>query len=117
MAFSFTEEDIGQAMLDQARGGARVRGVFETVGSETSFSNYPLFREAGLRNLQVRQDGNRRIMHHKVIIVDQEAVVFGSFNFSNSANDDNDENVVVVYDPRFAGFFLEEFTWIWDEAR
>lgn len=117
MAFSFTEEDIGQAMLDQARGSVRVRGVFETVGSETSFSNYPLFREAGLRNLQVRQDGNPRIMHHKVIIVDQETVVFGSFNFTNSANDDNDENVVVVYDPRFAGFFLEEFTWVWDEAR
>ena len=117
MAFSFTEESIGQAMLERARGGVRVRGVFETVGSETSFSNYPVFGEAGLRNLQVRQDGNRRLMHHKVIIVDQETVVFGSYNFTNSANDDNDENLVFVYDPRFTGFFLEEFTWVWDEAR
>lgn len=117
MAFSFTEEDIGEAMLERARAGTSVRGVFESYGSQASFSNYPVFSVAGLPNLRVRRDGNPRIMHHKVIIVDQETVIFGSFNFTNSANDDNDENVVVVHDPRFAGFFVEEFTWVWAEGR
>ncbi|MFW6068665.1 MAG: phospholipase D-like domain-containing protein [Chloroflexota bacterium] len=117
MAFAFTEETIGSAMLDRALEGVRVRGVFETVGSETEFSYFGRMRDARLPNLQVRQDGNPRIMHHKVIIVDGEMIIFGSFNFSANANDSNDENVVIVHDPQFASYFEEEFNWVWAEAR
>lgn len=117
MAFAFTEETIGSAMLDRALEGIRVRGVFETTGSETEFSYFGRMRDARLPNLQVRQDGNPRIMHHKVIIVDGEVVIFGSFNFSASANDRNDENVVIVHDAQFASYFEEEFNWVWAEAR
>lgn len=117
MAFSFTEETIGSAMLDRALEGIRVRGVFETTGSETEFSYLGRMRDALLPNLQVRQDGNPRIMHHKVIIIDDEIVIFGSFNFSASANERNDENVVIVHDTQFASYFEEEFNWVWAEAR
>ena len=72
--------------------------------------------EAGLPNLNVLQDGNRRIMHHKVIILDGETVIFGSFNFSASANDSNDENVIIVHDTLFARLFQEEFELVWAEA-
>jgi len=116
MAFSFTRDDIGEAMLERAEAGVLVEGVFEATGSETEFSYYPVFRDAGLPNLRVLQDGNPRIMHHKVITIDGEIVIFGSFNFSDSANDSNDENVVVVYDPAFARFFEEEFDFVWAEA-
>lgn len=117
MAFAFTEESIGSAMLDRALEGVRVRGVFETVGSQSEFSYFGRMRDARLPNLQVRQDGNPRIMHHKVIIVDGEMIIFGSFNFSANANDSNDENVVIVHDPQFASYFEEEFNWVWAEAR
>jgi phosphatidylserine/phosphatidylglycerophosphate/cardiolipin synthase-like enzyme len=114
MAFSFTHEEIGEAMLARAEAGVTVRGVFETTGSNTEFSYYPPMLSAGLA---VRQDGNSRIMHHKVIVVDGEIVIFGSFNFSASANDSNDENLLIVYDPVFAGAFLEEFEKVWAQAK
>lgn len=117
MAFSFTQEDIGEAVLGRAEEGVAVRGVFETVGSDTSHSYYGDMREAGLDNLQVRQDGNSRIMHHKVIILDRQTTIFGSFNFTASANDSNDENVIVIHDPVFTSFFVEEFEAIWSAAR
>ena len=117
MAFSFTEESLGEAMIDLAQQGVTVRGVFETSGSETPFSNYPLMKEANLPTLVVRQDGNSRLMHHKVIIVDRALVIFGSFNFSGNANDSNDENVVMVDDPTFTSFFVEEFEAVWQEAK
>jgi phosphatidylserine/phosphatidylglycerophosphate/cardiolipin synthase-like enzyme len=56
-------------------------------------------------------------MHHKVIIIDRETVLFGSFNFSNSANDSNDENIVIIHDPTFTSFFVEEFEVVWGEAK
>ncbi|MCZ7669841.1 MAG: phospholipase D-like domain-containing protein [Chloroflexi bacterium] len=92
MAFSFTAEQIGEAMLARAAAGVDVRGVFETVGSSSEYSYYGPMRISELPNIQVRQDGNRRVMHHKVIILDRETVIFGSFNFSESANSRNDEN-------------------------
>jgi phosphatidylserine/phosphatidylglycerophosphate/cardiolipin synthase-like enzyme len=116
LAFSFTEEQIGEALLARARAGIPVRGVFETTGADSPFSYYGRLLSAGLPNLQVQKDGNSRLMHHKVLIVDRELVVFGSFNFSASANESNDENVVMVYDPEFAAYFVEEFGFVWDEA-
>lgn len=117
MAFAFTDERIGSAMFDRALEGVQVRGVFETVGSLTEFSNFGRMRDARLPDLQVRQDGNPRLMHHKVIIIDSAIVIFGSFNFSRNANEINDENIVIVHDAQFASYFEEEFEWVWAEAR
>ena len=98
----------------RAKAGVAVAGVFETTGSETTYSEYGKLRRAGL---DVLQDGNPYVMHHKVIILDRQTVIFGSFNFTGSANDSNDENIVVVHDPTFASFFVEEFFWIWEQGR
>jgi phosphatidylserine/phosphatidylglycerophosphate/cardiolipin synthase-like enzyme len=117
MAFSFTLQELGEAMRGRAAAGVTVRGVFERTGSQTEFSQFPPKRDAGLPNLQVRQDGNPRAMHHKVIIIDRTTVVLGSFNFSASANERNDENVVIVHDPAFAAFFIEEFEKVWSQGR
>lgn len=117
MAFSFTHEDIGEPMIERALEGVDVRGVFETTGSETEFSYYGDMLSERLPNLQVRQDGNPRLMHHKVIIIDGRTTIFGSFNFSGNANDSNDENVLIVHDPTFASYFLAEFEAVWNEAK
>lgn len=117
MAFSFTNESIGEAMIAKAEAGLTVQGVFETTGSDTDFSYFPPMREVELGNLQVRQDGNNRFMHHKVIIIDRQTVIFGSFNFTDSANDSNDENILIVHDPTFASYFVEEFNFVWEEAK
>lgn len=116
MAFSFTNEEIGEAMLGRADAGVAVRGIFEKTGSDTASSYYGLMRNAGLTNVQVRLDGNSRLLHHKVIIVDQQIVIFGSFNFSASANRTNDENLLIVHDPTFAAYFVKEFEARWAEA-
>ena len=48
-------------------------------------------------------------MHHKVFILDGRTVIFGSFNFSDGADRDNDENCLIVDDPGLAGAFQQEF--------
>lgn len=117
MAFSFTDEQIGESLLGRADAGVIVRGVFERVGSDTPFSYYPPLDQALLPNVAVLTDGNPQIMHHKVFIIDRTTVIFGSFNFSDNANRRNDENIVIVHDPTFANFFVEEFETVWAEAQ
>ncbi|HQR08485.1 MAG TPA: phospholipase D-like domain-containing protein [Gemmatales bacterium] len=106
MAFSFTHDGIGQIMLDKAKAGLDVQGVFEKSQSTGSHSEYTRMHDA---KLPVYLDGNSRNMHHKVIIIDGEIVVCGSFNFSKSANESNDENLLIIYNRAVAAQFEAEY--------
>ncbi|MDQ7036262.1 MAG: phospholipase D-like domain-containing protein [Anaerolineae bacterium] len=106
MIFSFTRDDMGEAMMAQAAAGIDVQGVFETTGSKTRFSEMPRLLCAGV---DVRQDGNNGALHHKVIIIDSQVVITGSFNFSNNAVESNDENVVIIRNADIASLYLQEF--------
>jgi phosphatidylserine/phosphatidylglycerophosphate/cardiolipin synthase-like enzyme len=91
-----------------------VRGVFENTGSETQYSEYGKMKQAGL---DVWQDGNPYLMHHKVFIIDGKTVVFGSFNFSQNAEEENDENLLIVDDIPFAQSFTAEFARVYEQAK
>ena len=71
-------------------------------------------KQAGL---DVYQDGNPYVMHEKVFVLDGRTTIFGSFNFSDGADKDNDENCVIVDDPTFASKFLEETDRVLAQAR
>lgn len=106
MTFSFTRDDMGLALLARANAGIDVQGLFETTGSETSFAEMPRLFCAGV---DVRQDGNNGILHHKVFIIDEQTVITGSFNFSNNAVESNDENVMIIRNADIASLYLQEF--------
>ncbi len=109
MAFSFTDDDLTQAMIDRANAGVQVAGIFEQRGANTEFSSCPPLLNAGSSNITVRLDANPSTFHFKVIIVDSSIVAVGSFNFSQNASTSNDENLIIVHDPAFAASFEEEF--------
>lgn len=106
MAFSFTLDEIGAALIEKSRDGVRVEGIFELIGSNTESSEQNRLRCAGL---DVRIDGNPYRLHHKVFIIDEETVIFGSFNFSASAVSNNDENMVIITDRDLAALFTQEY--------
>jgi phosphatidylserine/phosphatidylglycerophosphate/cardiolipin synthase-like enzyme len=114
MAFSFTHNDLGTAVLERAVTGVDVMGIFETRGSETEYSEMPMLYCAGV---PVRQDGNPGTFHHKVFVIDEAIVVTGSLNFSDNADESNDENVVVVTNRDIAAMYIQEFERRWAEAR
>ena len=115
MSFVFSLDELADAMIEKMENPNFVlRGVFEERNSTASWSQLPTLHCAGA---QIRQDGNRYILHHKVIIIDDDTVITGSFNFSNSAAKDNDENIVIIRDGDIAGLYLEEWRRIWDSAQ
>lgn len=107
LAYSFTSDDIGQMMRDKSASGVDVKGVMEVAQIESNQgTEFDLFSQLGL---DVRRDGNDGQMHHKLIIVDRSIVIVGSYNFTASAEDRNDENLVIIYSPEIASLFLQEF--------
>lgn len=114
MAYSFTSDDIAAAMLEQAATGVTVSGVFEEgqyyANTGTEFDRLLEAR------LDVRLDGNGRNMHHKVIIIDEQTVILGSYNFSRNAETRNDENTLIIHNPEIAAQFLIEFERVFAKA-
>lgn len=112
MSFSFTIEELGNAMIERHNNGVDVKGVFETTGSLQG--QMPPLACAGV---EVRQDGNPDILHHKVMIFDEQIVVVGSLNFSASARDNNSENTLIIHNADIARAFLAEWQKIYDLGR
>ncbi len=115
MAFSFTDDRLGEAVKQQSKAGIEVQGVFEARGADTEYSEYGRLSRAR-PPLDVLTDGNPYILHHKVIIVDDKVVILGSFNFSESANELNDENVLIIHDRDVAALYRDEFERMYQQA-
>jgi phosphatidylserine/phosphatidylglycerophosphate/cardiolipin synthase-like enzyme len=115
LAYSFTSNQLGDIVRQKAEAGITVAGVMddEQVRSNQG-TEFDPFRQA---ELDVRIDGIDGLMHHKVFIVDQKVVVLGSYNFSQNAEERNDENIIIIYDPIIAGQFLQEFQRVQDQAQ
>jgi phosphatidylserine/phosphatidylglycerophosphate/cardiolipin synthase-like enzyme len=104
LAFTYTNPNLAAAMIAQSRAGVQVQGVVENRGA--SQGALPgLFRN----NVAVQTDGNQYTMHDKVIILDDQTVVTGSYNFTQTADKYNDDNVIVLHDPALASLYEEEF--------
>jgi phosphatidylserine/phosphatidylglycerophosphate/cardiolipin synthase-like enzyme len=114
MAFSFTSAAVADAMVAQANAGRSVQGVIESQNAGGSGSVFGRLSQAGV---EVLEDGNCYIMHHKTIVIDERTVITGSYNFTNSAEKDNDENLVIVDDPNLARTYLEEFERVYAQAQ
>jgi phosphatidylserine/phosphatidylglycerophosphate/cardiolipin synthase-like enzyme len=52
-------------------------------------------------------------MHHKFAVIDGKTLLTGSYNWTRSAADFNEENVVVTDDPRLVSSFAAEFEKLW----
>jgi phosphatidylserine/phosphatidylglycerophosphate/cardiolipin synthase-like enzyme len=115
MAYSFTSDQLAQALLARAAAGIEVRGVFEADQYSANIgTEFDHLLEGGL---PVRLDGNPNHMHHKVIIIDGQTVITGSYNFSANAEETNDENLLVIHSPDVAALYLVEFQRVYNLAQ
>ncbi|MEM1561742.1 MAG: phospholipase D-like domain-containing protein [Candidatus Bathyarchaeia archaeon] len=109
LIYSFTFDSIGYALIDAYRRGVDVKIVFEK-NEVKDYSVYWMLREAGV---SVRNDTNPSLMHNKVMIIDSEIVVTGSYNWSVSAEERNDENIIIVRSRKIAEEYERKFEEIW----
>lgn len=114
LAFSFTSDDQADLLIAAHNAGLQVQGVFERRNAEGSGAEFPRLKRS---QLDVWLDGNCYIQHHKVYIIDDRTVIFGSYNFTSNAETDNDENLLIVDDPTLAAFFNQEFDRIYAQAQ
>ena len=116
---SFTRDDLGDAIIDQdIQFGVTVRGIIESKNS----SNGGEYDNLVAANVNVRShEGVTHQFHHKYLIVDANlttsnpAILTGSHNWSNNAENNSDENTIIIYDHTISNIYLQEFEKRWSE--
>ena len=114
LAYTFTSDDLAEAIIAANERGVQVRGVMDEAQATNPGSE---FGRLIAKHIDVRLDGEGGRLHHKVLIVDAAIVSTGSYNFSANAETRNDENSLVIHDIDLASEFMEEFWRIWDLAK
>jgi phosphatidylserine/phosphatidylglycerophosphate/cardiolipin synthase-like enzyme len=66
--------------------------------------------------VDLRFDGQHAIAHNKVMVIDQRIVVTGSFNFTNSADSRNAENLLILESPALASRYQANWQSHWAHA-
>lgn len=111
--YTFTRGDLADALIRARLRGVDVRVIIEEENVAARGSEFERLRDSGV---DVRIDGNSRLMHHKFMVIDGVIVVTGSYNFSAAAEDGNDENIVVIWDRSVASQYQAEFYRVWQES-
>ncbi|MBL7826902.1 MAG: T9SS type A sorting domain-containing protein [Saprospiraceae bacterium] len=106
--FSFTKNDMSDALVDQHLSGREVHGIMENINDVGSEYNY--LNNSGIECLSHPISGE---FHHKYAVIDVNGagptVITGSHNWSFSAETINDENTLIIEDERIASLYHAEF--------
>lgn len=105
MAFSMTDKEVTNIFLQKKAAGVKIEGVFDNC----LIPQYSIFYDLKKAGILALGDGNQALMHHKVMIIDDETVITGSFNFSKSAQNNNNENMLIIKSPAIAKQFSDEY--------
>lgn len=105
-AFNFYLESIARELIKAKRRGVDVRIILDKTNNDNPKSQASMAQGAGI---DVMIDPVQGIAHNKVMIIDEAKVITGSFNFSDSADTRNAENVVLMEDPNIARSYLENW--------
>lgn len=106
-AYSFTSAPIAQALIEAKRRGVNVELVVDKSQVNAKGEQVRVCQESGILT---RIDSQHSIAHNKVMVIDGETVITGSFNFSRAAEEQNAENLVILKGhPDLVGAYQENF--------
>jgi phosphatidylserine/phosphatidylglycerophosphate/cardiolipin synthase-like enzyme len=106
--FTITDDRITAAILEAHRRQIGLRIVTDNEKALDPGSDVERLRQAGV---PLRIDRTPCHMHHKFALFDGELLLNGSYNWTRSAAENNEENLIVTSEPRL----LKEFAGVFDQ--
>ena len=110
--YSFTAAELAEALYAAKARGVRIRVLVDRERAEAGGSG---IRGLRLNGITVRSLGvpEQSLMHHKFAVFDERLVATGSYNWTNSAEHANYENLLVLDEAEIVARFQQEFQRLW----
>lgn len=97
--FTFAKSSgIDDTMIALTKGGMSIRGVLDRGQANQRWAATRPVRNAGAELYTVQRQGKLRKLHHKLMVLDRQVVIVGSFNYTGPATRLNDENIIIFGD-------------------
>jgi phosphatidylserine/phosphatidylglycerophosphate/cardiolipin synthase-like enzyme len=109
--YTFTDRDLAQALIDAQGRGARVSVYLDR---SMASGRYSVARDLVAAGVPVRISNNPHIMHNKFAVLDGATVLTGSYNWTQAASRDNDENLLWIKRPELAARYTQRFQQLWE---
>lgn len=105
-AYILTSEPIAKALRGAHKRGVKVFVILDKKQKKNGYSPATFFVNQGIPTYI---DSVHAGAHDKVMIIDQQTVITGSFNFSKSAETQNAENVLIIRSSDLAGLYRDNW--------
>jgi phosphatidylserine/phosphatidylglycerophosphate/cardiolipin synthase-like enzyme len=90
-AYSFTSAPIAKALTDAGKKGVHIEVVLDRSQKSEKYSSADFVSHAVI---PVFIDSKHAIAHNKIMIIDRNTLITGSFNFTKAAEEKNAENLL-----------------------
>jgi phosphatidylserine/phosphatidylglycerophosphate/cardiolipin synthase-like enzyme len=118
--FTFTYKSLADSLINKK---SMIKGVFDSWQSESSYSQYNYLKDNGV---DVKKDGLKDsygggLLHNKVMIIDEgtdsdPVVITGSANWTNSVENYNDENMIIIHSKKISKLYYNNFLTIYNKG-
>jgi len=98
-AYSFSSAPIAKALVDAEKRGVKVQVILDKSQRTEKYSGADFIQRAGIPTFI---DAKHTIAHNKIMIIDGQTILTGSFNFTKAAEEHNAENLLVIQDVALA---------------
>jgi phospholipase D len=105
-AYGMTSPTIADALIKAHERGVKVRVLLDKNNLKDKWSKRSVLVDAGV---DVGIDKVPGIAHNKIIVIDEETVMTGSYNFTRAADIRNAENVIIINDKAVANEYLQNW--------
>ena len=110
--FLITHTQIADALMNAKRRGVDVKIIMDATNINTTHTKHYILRKAGI---QLKTEIFAGKMHSKTIIIDDKYIIAGSMNFSNSGENKNDENCLIIENSKLAKEYKQFFIYLWNK--
>ncbi|MDD5014707.1 MAG: phospholipase D-like domain-containing protein [Atribacterota bacterium] len=111
--YTFTDREIAQAIIRAKDRGVSIKIYLDRSQVNAEYSKSRYFINNGMEE-GIRISSNNYIMHNKFAVIDNEIVITGSYNWTASAGERNDENLLVIDDENIVKKYQNQFNNLWN---
>lgn len=105
-AYSFTSKEIAKALVDAHKRGVKIEIILDKSNKSGKYSAADFTAHAGIPTFI---DAAHAIAHNKIIVIDNEMVITGSFNFTKAAEEKNAENLLIIKSKDLVKVYIENW--------
>ena len=110
--FFITHKEIKDELIKAHKRGIDIKVINDATNAHSKYTIHKELRKSGIK---VKTENYAGKMHMKAMFVDGRISIIGSMNFTKSANNKNDENVLIIDNEEIAKYFEKTFIYLWNK--